>query len=236
MTAKPGRLHPPNDPSHPHDPHDTGETGGLHARTIRPTCFYCSHHTCPLPAHHMRLAVGLSSQFIQPSMGQDKQTFHCVPVRERPRGPCGAGAAQCAPVRWRLRAGRTRRVPPSGCGPAFPYARGRPRVPLSGGGPVFLAPAAAPCPTVRMKLRVPPSGGGPVFHRPDGPRVPPLPRGRHRVPSWGGGPVFTPPGAAPCSPGRRRPCAVAPSARGRPAVSQHTVRGRPRACPPLGGG
>ena len=235
VTAKPGRIHPPNDPSHPHDPHDTGETGGLHARTIRPTCLYCFHHPCPLPAHDMRLAVGLSSQFIQPAMAQYKQT---IPLCPRPGATpwplwCGAGSVCPRPVAtpWdgpavSLRPAAAPRAPtPGGAGPVSP----RP-----GAAPLFLAPAAAPCPTVRKRLRVPPSARGSVIPPPYGPRVPPCHAGGGRVSPRGGPPPVSPSGGGTaCSPGRGghvvspRPCGG--------GLISHRPGAAPRV-PPLGVG
>ena len=36
-----------------------------------------SHSSSMLPPHHMTLAAGRSSQFIQPSLGENEHTFHC---------------------------------------------------------------------------------------------------------------------------------------------------------------
>ena len=180
----------------------------------------------------MRLAVGLSSQFIQPSMAQYILNFHCVPVRERPRAPCcGGGSVSPRPVAspW-AGPGPFR---PGGV-PAIRSARCRRRLPPSGGGAVFLAAGAPPSSTVRMRLRVPPSAVTRVPPSCLSPG-PPLPcmvgtviRGRPRVPPVGGFHVVSPrPRGLPGVPHRPGPA---------PRVPPCYMLRRPRRNRPSGGG
>ena len=75
-SVRPAGIAPPRNhkpPSNTARPHKSGSPPGRERQRDTPAAESSSMR----PAHHMPLAAGRSSHFIQPSLAQHEQTFHC---------------------------------------------------------------------------------------------------------------------------------------------------------------